>query len=323
MIFPWHKNQWQQLGRMKDDKRLPHALLLSGMAGIGKAQFAEAFARLLVCEKSDLQQSCDTCHACRLVMTKVHPDVLWVQPEEENSVITIDQIREVTHFINQSSSEGRGKVVIICFADQMNMYAANALLKTLEEPTPGSLLMLVSDQSDRLLATIRSRCQFLIFPRPDREPALTWLRSQLKNNDLQPELLLTIANGAPLCALRLAEKDMLSLRQSIFDAFSLAQDPLHVATTIQDHSILRILDFSLSWITDLLRLQLGASKHNMVNHDYTKQLLEFSMKTNIDKNSKFMVYLLSLRKQISQGINLNKQLTLESIWIQWNMECII
>ncbi|HLB43434.1 MAG TPA: DNA polymerase III subunit delta' [Gammaproteobacteria bacterium] len=320
MIFPWQNNQWQQLLRVQRDNRLPHALLFAGMAGIGKTHFAECFIRMLMCEQIDNfpqdKLICDTCHACRLVMAKVHPDILWVNPDQVDSVITIDQIRELSHFIHQSSSQGRHKIVVACFAERMNTYAANALLKTLEEPSPGSLILLISDQRERLPATILSRCQCLTFPRPQQEQALLWLQSQLKNSDINPLWLLNIANGAPLAALQFIADGMLLLRQRVFEAFCLSDDPLQAAAGMLDDHSLQIVDFSLSWISDLLRLQLDANTDKIVNQDYVRQLNGF-IATNVDKNIKFMNYLLDLRKQICQGINLNKQLMIESILIRW------
>lgn len=327
MILSWQQQQWQQVWQMKLQNHLPHGLIFSGMMGIGKVKFAEYFVQMLLCEhqrtnqQTDLPKHCDTCHACRLVITKAHPDVLWVAPEKENGAITIDQIREASDFIAQSSlMQNQFKIVIISAADQMNLYAANALLKTLEEPAQGSLIILITHQSERLPATVRSRCQFLVFPCPEQKMALTWLRAQdeIKNSD--PELLLRIANGAPLAALKLLEDDLFSLRQHVFEAFSPTEDPLQASSKLADESGLRILDFSLSWIEDLLRLQLGEKIEKLVNQDHAQLLLDLKEKTCLNANAQFMQYLLELRKYLCQGINLNKQLMIESMLFKWKKQ---
>ncbi|OGT41322.1 MAG: DNA polymerase III subunit delta' [Gammaproteobacteria bacterium RIFCSPHIGHO2_12_FULL_37_34] len=324
MIYAWQQKQWQQLWRMKCDNRLPHALLLSGLLGIGKTQFADHIAQTILCEQNNhvsQQESCNRCHACHLVMTNVHPDVLRVEPVQADGAIVIDQIREVSDFINQSSLQGKNKIVIIRFADQMNLYAAHALLKTLEEPSPGSLILLISHQNERLLATIRSRCQLLTFPRPPQEQALQWLCAQLKDkdNNIRPEWLLEIAHGAPLAALKLLTGNLLSLRQQIFEAFYLSDDPLHRAAMMQDQHALQIVDFCLSWITDLLRLQLSGETNIIINKDYTKQLIELRKSTVVSHNTALMLYLLELRKRLCQGVHFNKQLMVESVFIRWKM----
>lgn len=319
MILPWQEKQWQQLWQMKLENRLPHALLFSGMAGIGKSQLAQQLVQAMLCEKSNLLSSaCQACHACRLVMTHVHPDVLFVEPKDSEDVITIDQIRRVSDFIHQSSLQGKEKAVVIRFADQMNIFAANALLKTLEEPSSGSFLILISHYRERLPATIRSRCQLFFFPTPPRDVARTWLSTQLKDSPFQPELLLKITHGAPFGALQLIKDDQLALREHVFAGFNVSSDPVQTAATLQDYHAIQIVDLSLSWINDLLRLQ-WCEEEAVINQDYATQLRELKKNTNINYNTRLMVYLLELRKQLCQGIHLNKQLMAESIFIRWKM----
>src|SRR5437867_10551148 len=131
MTYPWHTNQWQQLWRSKNENRLPHALLLSGVVGIGKAKFADDFARALLCRASP-DFYCKQCHSCRLMQDRVHPNVVLVEPDGEGHAIKVDQIRGIIDFMNQSSLHGDYRIAIISPAISMNANAANALLKTLE-----------------------------------------------------------------------------------------------------------------------------------------------------------------------------------------------
>ena len=91
---------------------------------------------------SDNNYYCGTCHACRLIAGRAHPNVLWVEPEKEGQTIKVDQIREVSEFVNQSSLQGVHRIVLINPANAMNMHAANALLKTLEEPSSGAIIFI-------------------------------------------------------------------------------------------------------------------------------------------------------------------------------------
>ena len=153
MIFPWQQKEWRQLCRAKESGRLPHALLFSGLAGIGKTQLADYFSRLLLCQQfqTEYDPKCQ-CHSCRLAEGRAHPNVLWITPEKEGQAIKVDQIREVSDFIYQSARQGEYNIVVIHPANQMNVNAANALLKTLEEPPHGSLLILISQYFNRKLS---------------------------------------------------------------------------------------------------------------------------------------------------------------------------
>src|SRR5436190_5622246 len=122
MIFPWQESQWLQLTRMQADARLPHALLFTGMAGIGKAIFANTFAHQLFCQAKSTAP-CYQCHACRLIKGHTHPNVLWIEPEKEGGTIKVDQIREVTEFISHSSLQGDYRLVMINPANDMNINA--------------------------------------------------------------------------------------------------------------------------------------------------------------------------------------------------------
>ncbi|MBX3708856.1 MAG: DNA polymerase III subunit delta' [Gammaproteobacteria bacterium] len=332
MIFPWQKEQWQQLLRYKQENRLPHALLFAGAAGIGKAYFAENFIRAQLCQSGVFTQvtgvpadKCE-CHACRLILGKAHPNVLWVEPEKEESTIKIDQIRHVADFVNQTSLQGECRIVLINPANHMNTNAANALLKTLEEPSAGAIIILISDQISHLLATIRSRCQRILFSRPRKELALEWLQKQLPDSSMDLELVLNLTHGAPLTAMQFATNEVFSIRHRLLQTLCLLQqkhvDPIKAAVTIQDFDLKQLLDFIIAWIMDLLWLKMGRNINKITNKDFSEPLVELNHQTlPINFITQYMNYLQYLRAQLYKGINLNKQLTLESILIRW-MECV-
>src|SRR5258706_733854 len=191
--------------------RWPHALLITGRRGIGKRSLALHFARALLCEEPRPDGSaCGHCPSCGYVAAGAHPDLRLIEPVEYDEdggpkavdAIVVERIRELTEFAQLSTHRQRAKVALIAPAETMNGAAANALLKTLEEPPPETYLLLVSDQSGRLPATIVSRCRLLPAPEPDVESATAWLAAQ---GIERPELLLAQAGGAPLLALTLAD----------------------------------------------------------------------------------------------------------------------
>jgi DNA polymerase-3 subunit delta' len=297
------------------------------MAGTGKAAFALHTAQALLCQQSAMSgDPCETCHACRLVKTLAHPNVYHVTPEKEGHAIKVDQIRELAEFVQQSSFQGEYRIVIIRPAHSMNMSAANALLKTLEEPASGAILILVTELAGQLPATIRSRCQRILFPRPDQQAALQWLKSQPLTDAMQPEQCLRLAHGAPLLALSLMQDDALPLRADMFTALpQLAErraDPLALAAKWQKADPVSWLDLLLSWAADLVRLQSGCNVGQLLNQDYASALKNSAAHIPLKKNLQLMQQVLTMRGQMSAGINFNKQLLMESLLIRWSEQAI-
>jgi DNA polymerase-3 subunit delta' len=220
MIYPWQLSAWDQLLGMR--ARLPHALLIHGPEGIGKLALAEHFAQLLLCETAGkLRIPCGTCDGCRWYLAGTHPDLRRLEPEslarlrdsgeeqdeaapiasrtpKPSTEIKIDQVRSLDGFLNLRSHRGGQRVVLVHPAEEMNLNAANALLKGLEEPQAQARFILVSHRPARLLPTIRSRCVALPVALPDAAAAGSWLKAQ---GALDWEAWLAFAGGAPLRAL--------------------------------------------------------------------------------------------------------------------------
>lgn len=317
-LLPWHGEQWRKLSQRLRDGVLPHALLLSGPAGLGKVQFAAYLARTLLCETGIAQgRPCGQCQACVLFAAHNHPDLWLVSPLEEGKVIGVDQVREVGRYLAHTAQYGGHKVVIITPAEQMNLNAANSLLKTLEEPAAASLLVLVSDSPGRLPATVRSRCQRLTFTPPAAAEGRQWLAGRIPP-DLDPELLLALAEGAPLRALALAAGDALPAREQVIQTLTgLAQgqgNPSAAAEQFLKLGARQTLYWIYQWVADMIRHHAGGEGH-VLNRDLWVLMTKQAQRIGWQGLHAFM-------PQVNEALRLtegqvNPQLVLENVLMAW------
>lgn len=217
-IPAWCRSQWSVLAARAANGTLPHALLLCGPAGLGKRAVTEAFVRARLCGSPREGMACGTCKACKLLAAGTHPDRMLVTIEENpkthklRSEIVVDQVRALSARLAMAAQLGGWQVAVIDPADAMNAVAQNALLKTLEEPSAASLIVLVADQPSRLSATIRSRCQRLDFTVPAQGEALAWLSARGVES---AAAVLAAAGGNPGQAWLLAEQGGMQRRQEV------------------------------------------------------------------------------------------------------------
>jgi len=210
MNFPWLQPVEAEFAERFESGRLAHALLLSGAAGTGKQSLARGWIASLLCLENR-NPACGKCRSCQLIKTGAHPDYRLVTFEineksgKIRTEIVVDQVRSLISSLQLTTTISVRKVALIHPAEALNRNAANALLKTLEEPPGDTVIMLVSDDPVRLTATIRSRCQNLLVRLPDRATALEWL---LDAGDYQTEdvrAALVAAAGSPLKAQHMLE----------------------------------------------------------------------------------------------------------------------
>ncbi len=202
--LPWQADVWSRLNQQIRQEQLPHALLLTGPQYTGKNRLALALARLLLCAAPAGGLNCGECHSCELSASGNNGDFRWLAPEGKSRVIKIEQIRQVVEFTSKTAGFGLRKIIVITPAESMNISAANALLKILEEPAPNTYLLLVCHRLHGLPATIRSRCQILRPGFPTARQSLDWL-DLICGNRAESERLLDLAGDRPLLAARLHE----------------------------------------------------------------------------------------------------------------------
>lgn len=256
--LPWQKNHWQQLYRSHQDGRLPHALLLVGQTGLGKHLFAEHFAKTLLCQQPQHAVACQNCRDCNWVAANTHPDLCTIVPEKTSKGIKIDQIREVIEKLQQTSVAAY-KILIINPADSLLVAASNALLKSLEEPTDRCLFILLSENSERLLPTIRSRCHVIRFTTPEKSVACDWLAQQLPESSAI-EQLHHLAAGSPLQVLAYAKRDYYKFYTDLLMALTHLVnkeiDPIQCAATYLKSDSDQLLNTLLHLVSELIKCQL-------------------------------------------------------------------
>ena len=282
-LHPWQTARAQ--AALSHRATWPHALLLAGPRGIGKRTLALHFARALLCEAPTATGlACGACTGCHLVMGGGHPDLQLIEPwtlDDDGAVkvleaIPVDRVRAMMAWTLVTSHRGRAKVAVIVPAETMNTAAANALLKTLEEPPPETYLMLVAHQPGRLPATVRSRCRFMPAPQPDLAHGQQWLEAQ---GVAAPAAVLAQAAGAPLAALALADTGWQAERAWWLDAFAKPKSlsAVTLAARIEGapkderrDRLEALVDWLYAWSADLARVVAGGAATR--NPDYAVAL---------------------------------------------------
>lgn len=297
---------------------MPHALLITGPAGIGKGVFARALAEALLCvAATDEGVACGGCPECRLLAAGNHPDGLWVgpDPDAKSPEIRVDVIRDLIDREGLTSHRGRYKIVVIQPAHQLNRAAANSLLKTLEEPSASTLMLLVSEAPGRLAATVRSRCQRILLPLPHEDLGRKWLAGRAKGADAR--LLLRLAHGAPFGALALLEDGLLERRDALFEGFvevlNGVRDPIAEAEAWNISDARLSCEWLAGWISDILRLAAAPDPRHLAHPDKAESLAELVPRIDLRSAHRYLqdVY----RAGALAGTTVNKLLLLESLLI--------
>jgi len=316
--YPWHTQQWQRLSRARAAGRLPHAMLLAGPDGLGKADFARRLSDSLVCPQVDeAGDACGSCASCRQTQAGTHPDQRSVVPEEPGKMIKIDAIRDLTSKSVLSAQEGAYRVFLIHPAEAMNRAAANALLKTLEEPSSRTVLILVSSHPTRLAATIRSRCQVLKFGIPQVKDVRAWLVEQGAGVELDE--LLAISGGAPLRALQAREQGWLDesrrLSQELLTLKQRKTNPLAIVEEWEKRPLPLLSDSLKRCLSDLVKLANGL-RDTVIYHPGIRDDLQ-CLGEGIDLQRLYGFNDELLRLDRDSSHNLNVQMQLETIANRW------
>lgn len=316
--YPWQGHVWDEFVQRVKSNRTPNAMLIHGVAGVGIELLAHAMGQYLLCSAPLGQVACGTCKSCHLSAAGTHPDFQVITLEEKAKQLKIDQIREVSEFVGQTAQMNGYKVVVIECADTMNMSAANALLKNLEEPAGKTAFFLTSDQANRLLPTIRSRCFQQLVSIPSPTESIAWFAEQAL--DVTDDMLLQ-AGGAPLCVKDWLSRDVFADRKKIIDgllAIALQQaSPMALAQQWVRGDVSVVLDTMQYVIETCLQ---GIVAHKVLNADLQKIQ---AVLTDLDVKMIFRYRdtLSNKKSQFIRNANMNGGLLVEELWLDWGALC--
>jgi DNA polymerase-3 subunit delta' len=251
---PWLKGATATLHRAQAAGRVPQALLIHEAPGAGGEWLALWAAQLVLCLHPE-RAPCGSCTGCRRVAALAHPDLMWVGPTEDSKQLRIDEVRALSAELALTSHAGGYKVAILSPADALNRFAANALLKTLEEPSPRTLLLLVATHPSRLPATVLSRCQRARISAPSRQESLAWLTAARGEGDWNAAL--DTLGEAPLLAAQSDPAALAQLRSDTRGALEALSaggaDPVATAERwARSELALRLQGFE-NWLTERVR----------------------------------------------------------------------
>jgi DNA polymerase-3 subunit delta' len=313
MEYPWHKTAFESV--LARRAQLPHAFLLRGARGIGKLAFAEALAAALLCEKPARNgAACGGCASCGWMGQGSHPDFRRLEPEsmaareeaeqaadkkeKASTQISVEQARSLADFINVTSHRGGNKAILIHPAEALNVNAANALLKGLEEPPPHTYFLLVAHRWNQLLPTIRSRCQDLVLPPPSLEESRAWLKKQGLSN---PELALAQSGNTPLLALEF-DDDYWSQRKDFLKSISGTDiDALALAERLRDQRPALVVGWLQKWAFDLVSQR--ASGAVRYNPDFAAAIANIAGRINPVDAVRFQRHVVRLQRIVAHPLN--------------------
>lgn len=323
MVYPWQDGVWKTLQAYLLTDKLPHALLFTGASGIGKAHLAAYFAKTLICESASSQRPCGTCQGCIWFAAHTHPDIMHVRTAPDKMFIQVDQIRELAGFINLSASRSKVRVAILYTAERMHAAAANALLKTLEEPPSGAILILLSSYPARLLATVRSRCQMIKLVLPPKELVSSWLMTKYPLSTKDMHALLALTHDAPLKAQAMLDGTEENIAAKWLDELSLLGKllraeitPISLAAQWQHEPLAALMERLYLLCTDIIKVHLQAGDVMHTSGATSPQHLQCMVKVLTLKQ------LFALQQKLLEGRRLadttaNSLLLLESLFIDF------
>jgi len=310
--LPWLAGEQQRLRTALAAGRLPHSLLLLSAPGLGAEQLANWIAGLALCESLRVRP-CGVCASCLLLRADSHPDYYVVRLEEDAQQIKVDQVRDLIESLTLKSYRGGFKVGVIEGAEALNANGANAFLKTLEEPTANTMLIMIARPSHRLPATIASRCLRLTLRPPSTEAALAWLEAAAPPGAHSWEAALGLAGGAPLRALELDASGLRELDRDMLESLRQLEKNSVDVTLLAERWMKSDPQLRLAWLENWITRRVHTALGTAVSRQSAEpvRLPPALLKPKIRALFELLDAARDLRRLASTGMN--QQLALEAL----------
>lgn len=315
-----HEKNIELLKRYATEDRPAHAYLFSGRQGIGKKTAAFEFARMVNCPEFFNHAETFECHTCKRILSNAHPDIHLELPDR--NLIRIDAVRKILSFLKYPPIEGQYRIVIIDEAHLMNRSAQNAMLKTLEEPPPNRMIILVSSQPSSLLQTVRSRLRQISFGPLSEEHLRTLLSREEKLTEHQIETALAMAAGSLERARLKSSPENIQFRSSVISAIFEDKDTLYrdvmelsAEAGVEKSKTTDLLEIVSSVIRDALVTNLGAES-SLINSDYGSLIKRLSQNNSPSQLMRVYDEVLRASARLDLDVNLSRNLVLDVTFLK-------
>ncbi len=322
--YPWFDTHWEQLVSLRQQSRLPHAIILKSVDGLGLVQLADNLAKSVLCKTpTDDGYACNQCRDCGLLAADTHPDYHYISVLDDKKYISIEQIRALVNITQERPHQGGYRVAVIDPIETLNDASANALLKTLEEPGSDTLIILVANNNLNFPATINSRCQLKTILSPTEQQGLDWLVLQpdYEREDMNTlRVALRLSSHAPLKAMNLLSSDQFKSRNKFLKGMSETAlgrlDPEKLAASVGKNDILDSINWMYSLSLDALKLTTAVSKDSLTNFDHF-DLLESLASRNPMALNRWSDQIMEAKRLFTTTSNITPQLILEDLLFRW------
>ncbi|MEW5560191.1 DNA polymerase III subunit delta' [Enterobacter asburiae] len=316
--YPWLRPPFEQLVTCYQSGRGHHALLVQALPGLGAEALVYALVRFQMCHTPEGQKSCGKCHSCQLMQAGTHPDYYQLEPEKGKSTLGIDAVRDVTEKLYERARLGGAKVVWLSDAALLTEAAANALLKTLEEPPENTWFFLQCEEPARLLATLRSRCRHFHLAPPAENYGLAWLGREVTMSQESLLTALRLTAGAPAAALELLEEKHSAARQQLcaaLDGALQSGDWLSLLPVLNNDNVAERLYWLTSLLLDAQKMQQGITL--LTNVDAGPLIQRVAGQVSAARLQAMARDACECREQLQSVTGLNRELMLNDRLLRW------
>jgi len=308
------------LGRFRSlikNGRLAHAYLFVGPQGIGKFEAALGLAKYLNCEDPTDETFCGICSSCRKIKAGSHPDILVLDKEDQTS-IRIEKVRDLIGRSQLRPYEAKMKVFVIRSVEALTLEGANALLKTLEEPGPSSLLILTSSVPEKLLGTVRSRCHTVRFFPWTKERLIKSLTEEYAVGEDEGQFLAFFCEGFIGRARQIKDEDLFAEKNDILDNVLFRQEnEQYLKGVLKDRQQTKqMLDVLLCWVRDMILMKSGFGPERLVNVDRSKDLNMMQQKFSYEQLGDCLDEIVDASRMLSENLNIKIPIAIlkEKLW---------